>query len=344
VKPKRHHRCLFIRSIWAWLLIAGMIGSQPAAAGEAFGRGPATAHKAPAGTVRPDSEPPPLGLAFDRFKSDGRTIPQLPAAALMPDQMIPGRAYRGAIAREDAHLPGIRYFGRLSDSFIYGLHFGSAEFGTPPEQLFLSFERPDGNRSVIAVDQAWAGSFKWATPIDGLSLSGSLAAVNGTPGRSPLDAHLGGLPISYDPPPSGHFSSSLTSVAKAEHRSGKFRLNAEYVRSRLQLSEPSGSPAEQVGEGFAGRAGYRITDWLEFGSLYSIYYADRDDRRGDAWSARGRRAARAWIRDFALSTRFDFTDRMMLQLEGHFMNGLLGVPEEGDENWMLFTTQLQFQF
>ena len=284
-----------------------------------------------------------LGLQIDPLPIVGRDDEPLPNSVLAPYQLASGHTFRRLKGAPSATLPGIGYFGMLSESFTYGLQLGTADLSASSRRMYLNFERPEERLAPVAVDKAVAGSFRWLTPLQGLSFQGSLASVQGNFDTSPAANDIGSLPIAYDAP-SVKFSSSLTSVAAAEHQAGNLRLNAEYVQNRLVLEDESGLTTEQIGEGFSGGAGYRIADWLELGSTYSIYYADREDRDGEAWSARGRNAARAWLRDFALSTRFDFSERMMLQLEGHLMNGLMGLPTDTDEDWMLFTTELQFHF
>ena len=103
-------------------------------------------------------------------------------------------------------------------------------------------------------------------------------------------------------------------------------------------------PTRQIGEGYIGKAAYRLTDWLQLGSSYSLYYADRNDKRGEALEAMGINPAGAWIRDIGVSARFDFNSRIAFQLEGHLMNGLLGVVEGTDEDWRRFGARMTIKF
>lgn len=94
---------------------------------------------------------------------------------------------------------------------------------------------------------------------------------------------------------------------------------------------------------------YRFTEWFELGCFYTEYFEDKDDRDGkeqaEEW---GLLPASFWLKDFALSTRFDINDYWIVKLEGHMMNGLNGVDfssrENPDEDWYLVAAKVTYTF
>jgi hypothetical protein len=100
-------------------------------------------------------------------------------------------------------------------------------------------------------------------------------------------------------------------------------------------------------EGYYFLASYRINDWFEVGTYYNVLYSDKDDRDGDRYKAAGQAAAKAWSKDFALTTRFDINDNMILKLEGHLMDGLYGVEydkADPDDTWYMLAAKVTFSF
>ena len=88
------------------------------------------------------------------------------------------------------------------------------------------------------------------------------------------------------------------------------------------------------------------------------YNTDRDDRNGkkrearyiNSFGAMGLRFREAaWLKEFALTTRFDIFDSWVIKLEGHLMNGLADVDyDQSDPNpdliWMLYAAKLSYSF
>jgi hypothetical protein len=103
----------------------------------------------------------------------------------------------------------------------------------------------------------------------------------------------------------------------------------------------------QTAELYYGLLTYRFTDWLEMGTSYSITYGNTDDREGDQYAAQGTSRAQAWFKDLALSARFDLNESWIVKLEGHWINGLYGVSNYGDdpdENGFLGAAKVTFSF
>ncbi len=52
---------------------------------------------------------------------------------------------------------------------------------------------------------------------------------------------------------------------------------------------------------YYGMLNYRLTDWLELGTSYSVSYDDKDDKDGENMALRGLPKAAAWRKDLAVS-------------------------------------------
>ncbi|HPW68781.1 MAG TPA: hypothetical protein PLA82_04880 [Deltaproteobacteria bacterium] len=110
--------------------------------------------------------------------------------------------------------------------------------------------------------------------------------------------------------------------------------------------------------GYYTSLAYRFTPWFELGTYYSVYYANEDDKDGKKRVAKGLDAQehRGWLKDIALTTRFDVNENWIIKLEAHKMDGtaiLLGadnpVPEDPaedryEEDWYLFAAKVTFHF
>jgi len=199
------------------------------------------------------------------------------------------------------------------------------------------------NRSGVA--HAFGGSLRWQTPFEGLTLKGAVSQM-----QLSADAVARSVPrwtapgLDRSSMRGSLFSTSRAWRAGAEQTIGDFKLSAEYVQNRVDTRFGDNARLGQIGEGYSGRLAYRINDWLRVGSSYSVYFADRDDRSGDNLADIGMDPARAWIQDIGVSARFDLSSRMALHLEGHLMNGLLGVAEGTDEDWRRFGARMTINF
>ena len=110
--------------------------------------------------------------------------------------------------------------------------------------------------------------------------------------------------------------------------------------------------------GYYTSLAYRFTPWFELGTYYSVYYPNEDDKDGEDRVAKGLDAQdhRGWLKDIALTTRFDVNENWIIKLEAHKMDGsaiLLGadnpVPEDPEEDryeedWYLFAAKMTFHF
>ncbi|OPZ24732.1 MAG: hypothetical protein BWZ01_02804 [Deltaproteobacteria bacterium ADurb.BinA179] len=110
--------------------------------------------------------------------------------------------------------------------------------------------------------------------------------------------------------------------------------------------------------GYYTSIAYRFTPWFELGTYYSIYYPNEDDKDGEDRVARGLDAEdyRAWLKDIALTARFDVNEHWIAKLEAHKIDGaaiLLGADnprpddvgeERYEEDWYLLAAKVTYSF
>lgn len=200
------------------------------------------------------------------------------------------------------------------------------------------------NTDSIHVEQKYIAKLGWATPLEGLRFAASAASTK-------LDAQLSGV-VSGTPLPVSVTSSIdryFQTVYSAEYVWNDLTVAGEYSRTDSEVNSViniSGSPSmidvdEKDIEGYYGSLSYRINHWLEVGSYYSVYYDDREE---------GETSFNNYLKDWALSTRFDINEYWLLKLEGHVMRGTallndldhLTTPKE--PNWFLGAAKITFTF
>lgn len=169
----------------------------------------------------------------------------------------------------------------------------------------------------------------------------------------PFWAQLGlppGVPLEY------HADLNVT-ILSAEYRWRNLVVAAEtfaplsydnVLRSpALGLTLVDDSPDKA---GYYGSLAYSVTDWLELGLVYSEYYNNVNDKDGVKLSRdTGMQKHRGWLKDTALTARFDLLDSWVVKLEGHAMDGgdiLLSDqnPEGTERKWWLFGAKVTYNF
>jgi hypothetical protein len=139
------------------------------------------------------------------------------------------------------------------------------------------------------------------------------------------------------------------SVYSIEYAREKFTVAAEYlqVRQKQQIISPMFKTPKsiEVYEGYYGSGSYRFTDWFELGVYYSEAYLDVDDR--DDFTK--------YLKEWALTTRFDINEHWIAKLEGHLMDGTayfnidvdnpdLSSRADLEEDWFLFAAKITYSF
>lgn len=199
------------------------------------------------------------------------------------------------------------------------------------------------------VGTVYNGSLQWYTPIEGLRAGVSCFYNSDVETEIKVTVPMGpGMPTEITA--TDEQDEFYVYVLSAEYTWEHLVVAAEYMEMKRK-SRVRGFPMEfelnPVGYYLGGS--YRFTDWFELGSYYSIYYADEDEKDGDDLEAMGQPDFRAWLKDFAVTTRFDLNDNCILKLEGHVMDGAALLmaqdhPDGFEKNWFLLTAKVTFYF
>lgn len=196
------------------------------------------------------------------------------------------------------------------------------------------------------IEEVFAGSLQWDTPIQGLRLAYTTGMYDFS---ADMDIPTGG-PAALQG--EMEFEDLIHYTYGAEYRWRDLVLAAEYFNIEFDLTPIIAGiqqPKETTEmEGYYFSASYRLADWLQLGTSYSKFYPDADDHSGNNPDLSEKH--QAWLEDIALSTRFDLNDYTIFKLEGHLMNGTANVlavdnPQGFDErDWYMFAAKLTFSF
>ena len=195
--------------------------------------------------------------------------------------------------------------------------------------------------SDIENDTAYCGFMTWNTPLQGLRLAYSYFNSVSNTSITFNPWIMGGATIASS-------TEGTYNIYSAEYIWTDLTLVFEYmdyesVASRMGFTDSTTS------ESYYFSASYRLNDWFEIGSYYSVTYPDKDDKNGDALVFMGLPDHGAWQKDFALSLRFDINENWIFKIEGHKVNGTADVlsvdnPTIAEEDWKYFTGKMTFSF
>jgi len=188
-------------------------------------------------------------------------------------------------------------------------------------------------------------SLEWRPPLEGLLLKHTYMSA-----KVEIPAKAGGAAAIYES------DRQVMFVYSIEYTWNDLVLAAELMKGRGDYSVdiPAFGGIVQEGlrkeRGYYVSAAYRFNDWFEAGTYYSVYYPDSTDKDGDDGVASGmyRYDYEGWLKDYALSLRFDINEFWTAKIEGHLMDGAalcLAVDNnELEEDWYMIAAKLSFSF
>jgi hypothetical protein len=208
----------------------------------------------------------------------------------------------------------------------------------------------------ISFKYAWGARLSWNMPPRGLCIGGSVLRtqldINGK-----LTAEMAYYlsRVLSTPIPAGLPISTAMEVFyrgfSLEYDVENFTFSAEWYRRKTEmpLEQPFLPGIDETAEGYYLMFTYRLTDWLRVGSYYSVYYLDKDDKKGTKMPMLGREDFDAWQKDLVFLTRFDLNDSWLLKLEGHIIDGAAQVnswenPGGESRRWFLLAIKVSFSF
>lgn len=262
--------------------------------------------------------------------------------------LLPQSVYPELIRDYYTRLWGIGIYGNLFSNFIGNFSY----------KLMAGEYDPDIENSGLAIDISarmgqtveefhhgiiYAAGLVWDTPLEGLRVGATGLLMNDieTKTRPPE-----GEPLFHD-------VEQLWTVYSVEYTRNDLKIAAEYRLRHLEISMSKGGPAyysnEIDSEGYYISASYRLNDWLELGSYYSIFYPDKDDRNGDSYVRNSENDYQAWLKDFALSSWFTINESWSVKIEGHTIDGAGDLfsahnPDGLDRHDFLFAAKTTFNF
>ncbi len=248
---------------------------------------------------------------------------------------LPPSIYSESRREAQKDILGAGIYGELPGRIQYQVQFGkididedsglarefSGEIGVPPEMFDINTR-----------DRAYILHLDWYAPLEGLRLGATYADQIDWDTETPL--------ATFE-------SEASTWLFSAEYTYDELVLAAEYRQQPLEVYLMGDKVSDLVEEQFYVMANYRFCDWFELGSYYSVFFEDKGDRDGDAYAEAGLPREHAWVKDWAVTARFDITDNWILKLEGHLFDGLLTVQsDDGDtkDDGFLFAVKTTFSF
>ena len=273
--------------------------------------------------------------------------------SLRTNIILPQSVYREIQRETLIALQGVGIYGELPlanmGSLSYQFQFGTMNIDSDGGTAKYAGSLTGGlfGTDNFDVDDVYAGSIQWGTPLEGLRLGGSilnLSIMADVKTTTALGAVPAGTSFVMD------YKDITLYVISTEYTRGNLFLAAEYFNQEIEAEIINFAPASTTtAEGYYASASYRFTEMFELGTYYSIYYPDKDDKDGDALVAQGLPDHGAWQNDLALTARFDINDYWVFKVEGHLMDGtgqVLSVDNADgtEEDWYLFAAKVTFSF
>lgn len=279
-------------------------------------------------------------------------------------------------ARNSIFLPQSVYFELTRDSLLatQGLAlYGRVPLGPlgalPYQVMAGSLSFPSGGSFEALVNASTAGRMtvrpssnapnvagyvEWETPLNGLRFAFSEFYIHwDQTGQTNMDMPVGpGATIPAGALVRNNMKSLHIETYSAEFIWRNLTTAAEYTRRRVKMElslEASGLGApgtyveipmkESTDDGFYVSAAYRLKPWFEVGSYYAAMYANADTH--------STATASSYIKDIALTLRFDVFGSWIIKAEAHKMYGAMGAIYAGpspSKDWWFFAGKLSWSF
>lgn len=274
-----------------------------------------------------------LGLRVGKLKrptglyNQSRDVDAARTAIFLPSSIY-SENFREAVLS----VKGLGIYGTLPGNIDYQVTHGVMDI--PLEGSVVkrindgSLAESFGTVAKTAVDDSPTVHFIWNTPLDGLRLGGTYYEFDFTISTAGLDPN----------PPVDIGIEGYRWIASAEYTWRDLVLSGEYIggTDEVTLITFGTETPDTDKEGYYGMATYRLTDYLELGTYYSVWYPNKDNKDNNNYH-----------KDTALTTRFDLNDFWILKIEGHHMKGVAEVDastETIEDTWYLFAAKVTYSF
>lgn len=236
-----------------------------------------------------------------------------------PFVFLPLAIYNPVLRDFSASFDGAMVYGTLGakrfGSFDYKIFHG--DIPVKPEQGVADFFSTTGLFATpgvtrLALDHVSGGQLMWTTPVSGLRLGGSWSGLRRIAGfgrfaYAPVNVSVVGNRYTY-------------TTYSAEYVRGDWTFAGEWQRtgdSFITTSTAPSRPSRNGADAFYVSAARRVNRWLEVGT----YFSRSENRFASATATRAQRQ----IDDSALSLRFDINEHVVCKLEGHYVDGVMGL-------------------
>lgn len=302
-----------------------------------------------------------LGLRVGRVKKpDGLFNQYRDIDATRTCIFLPPGNYREDARDASLAVNGAGIYGTLPGGLEYQATYGV--FAVPKDggvarrlETLMGSEVTD-----TKVEPSYNAWLNWRTPVSGLSVG-----MSATDFDFSLDADIvKTLPLSTFTGDPSHAATNLETRTPTLIKTdgAEYRLFSQYTFDNLMLAAEylwgkhninttvagTSVQSRQEPESWYVMATYRFCDWFEMGTYYCKDINDTNDRDGDSYVARGEPKEKAWLKDWALSARFDINSFWLFKLEAHFMDGLKDVDYGNDVDpsarWQLYAAKLTYVF
>ncbi len=166
------------------------------------------------------------------------------------------------------------------------------------------------------------------------------------------------LKLHYHPGPGDNLQAGTFElrplVFSAQYNDENWSLTGEYARRNTVINNfgPAFYNGHAAGESYYLQGTYRITPRWEALLRYDVFYADRNDRHGQTFSAATRWPGYLrFAKDWTTGIRYDVTSSFMLRAEIHRINGTGFLPVQDNPNpfamqqrWNLYLLLASYRF
>ncbi|MFT4540405.1 MAG: hypothetical protein ACI835_002856 [Planctomycetota bacterium] len=301
-----------------------------------------------------------LGFRFGKVKAPHGLYNETRDVDLLRNSiLLPSSVYNESYRTSMAGLWGVGTYGGFSSDTLgrldYQATIGTVDIGEE-DGIARSIESvAPMDVNGVEMDETISAGLRWSTPLEGLLLGVTYLETD-ISATGDLTVPLGG-PLVAGTPLVYNLDSGRYSVFSAEYTISDLILAAEYWTSTLEstvTADASGTPVllsdtKLHQEGYYVSAAQRMNEWLEFGAYYSVHYPNSDDKSGDAHVAVGDPNYKAWMKDLALTVRFDIDDSWVFKIEGHTIDGVGPLYDSDnlggyDRRWTMLVVKLSVSF
>jgi hypothetical protein len=250
---------------------------------------------------------------------------------------LPHSIYNEAYRDTTVAMTGIGLYGILPAGFEYEVQFGKWDIpsdGAVITTVSNGLKIPVNDVKTESADDTVNFHLQWSPPqISGLRILGS---------------YLTNLNFGVITPKITMTFDVHQYLVGVEYVLNNLTLSAEYGRISSKSAMGNTLIDDPTKEVYYGMASYRFCDRFEAGSYYSVLYKDVADRDGEMQLKKGHPKENAWLKDFALFTRFDINQNWIVKLEGHYIDGIGEILDitsnDLSDKGFLFAVKTTFSF